>query len=200
MSEIVKLKTENVSVGDIVLDTTMTSPGIDKKIVSEKGVSAYIAEQISTVTGEIGTHVDSTSNPHSVTKTQVGLSNVVNLDLSTGAISYIIFGNGSAITTGIKDDIIIPFNLTINSITLLADQTGSIVVDIWKDTYENFPPTDSESITASATPTITTDIKSTDSTLTGWTKTCVAGDILRINVDSCTDIEKCTVNIGYVRT
>ncbi|GAI77252.1 unnamed protein product, partial [marine sediment metagenome] len=47
-------------------------------------------------------------------------------------ITFIIDGGGSAITTGEKGHLRIPFACTINRVTMLADQSGSIVVDIWK--------------------------------------------------------------------
>jgi len=78
---------------------------------------------------------------------------------------------------------------------VLADQTGSIVVDIWKDSYANFPPTDADSITASAPPTISSAQKSQDSTLTGWTTSISAGDILAFNVDSCSTIARVTLSL-----
>ena len=49
------------------------------------------------------------------------------------SINFIIDGGGSAITTGIKGFIEIPFAMTIEGWTILGDQSGSIVVDIWKD-------------------------------------------------------------------
>jgi len=110
-------------------------------------------------------------------------------------LDFVIDGGGSVITTGIKGDLEISFACTIKQVTMGADQTGSIVVDIWKDTYANFPPTNADSITASAVPTITTDDKSQDSTLTGWTTSISAGDWLRFNVDSVTDIERVTVSL-----
>ena len=116
-----------------------------------------------------------------------------------GGINFIIDGGGSAITTGIKGDIEIPYDCTIQSITLLADQSGSIVIDIWKDSYANYPATDVDSITASAVPTISSATKSTDSTLTGWTKTLSAGDILRFNVDSITTCERVTLSLKVKR-
>ncbi len=102
------------------------------------------------------------------------------VDRSTGRVSlpatpelatltFVIDGGGAAIATGIKGDLEIPFACTINQVTLLADQSGSIVVDIWKDTYANYPPTGADSITASAKPTISAAAKSQDATLTGWT-------------------------------
>ena len=111
------------------------------------------------------------------------------------AIEFIIDGGGLVIPAGIKGDLEIPFACTIKRATLLADQSGSIVIDIWKDAYANFPPTDADSITASAPPTITTATKSQDSTLTDWTKAITAGDILRFNVDSITDIQRVTVSL-----
>ena len=110
------------------------------------------------------------------------------------AIQFIIDGGGSAITTGVKGDLRIPFGCTINRVTMLADATGSNVTDIWKDTYANFPPTDADSITASAPPTITSSNKSEDTTLTSWTTSITAGDILRFNVDSNSTITRLTVS------
>jgi hypothetical protein len=116
------------------------------------------------------------------------------------SITFIIDGGGSAITTGIKGDLEIPFACTIGRVTMVADQSGSIVVDIWKDMYVNYPPIDADSITASAPPTITTATKSQDSTLTGWTKAIAAGSILRFNVDSCATIERCTLALKANKT
>ena len=116
------------------------------------------------------------------------------------ALEFIIDGGGSAITTGIKGDLEVAFACTIKSARLLADQTGSIVIDIWKDSYANFPPTDGDSITASAPPTISSGVKDQDLTLTGWTKTLSKGDILRFTVDSITSIERCTVSLAVDKT
>jgi len=105
------------------------------------------------------------------------------------AIAFFIDGGGSAITTGIKGAIRIPFKCEILSVSLLADQSGSIVIDIWKDTLANYPPTNADSITDSTPPTISTDTDSEDTTLTSWTKAIASGDVLMFNVDSVTDIE-----------
>ena len=114
-------------------------------------------------------------------------------------IGYVIDGGGATITTGIKGDLSIPFACTIVSVSLLADQAGSIVIDIWKDSYANFPPVVGDSITAAAKPTITAAIKSEDTTLTGWTTAIAAGSILRFNVDSVTTIQRCTLALKAIR-
>src|SRR5690606_9777362 len=70
------------------------------------------------------------------------------------AIVLIIDGGGSAITTGVKADIPIEFDATITGWTLVADQAGTIQIDLWKDTLANFPPTDADSITGAAPPAL----------------------------------------------
>jgi hypothetical protein len=112
---------------------------------------------------------------------------------ATRAVGITIDGGGAAITTGVKGDIYIPYSGTITAVTMLADQSGSAVVDIWSDAYGNYPPTVADTITASAKPTITTATKSQDTTLTGWTTTITAGDTLRFSVDSATTIERLTL-------
>jgi len=123
----------------------------------------------------------------------------INATHKTGTIQVIIDGGGSVITTGIKGDIEIPIACTITAATLLLDQSGSIVIDIWKDTYANFPPTDADSITAAAPPTVSTATKSQDTTLTGWTTSITAGDVLRFNVDSITTATRATLSLKYVK-
>lgn len=102
---------------------------------------------------------------------------------------------GSPISTGIKGDIVVPYAGTIQRVSLLADQSGDIVVDIWKDTYANYPPVVGDSITASAKPTLSSATKYEDATLTGWTTAVAAGDILRFNVDSAATVTRVQVTL-----
>ncbi len=124
----------------------------------------------------------------------------VSANIRTAALTAVIDGGGAVISTGIKGDLRIPFGCVIQSVTMLADQTGSAVVDIWKDTYANFPPLVGDSITAAAKPTISSNNKSEDTTLTGWTTAITAGDILRFNVDSATTIQRLTVVLEVLKT
>jgi hypothetical protein len=116
-----------------------------------------------------------------------------------GAVGILIDGGGSVITTGVKGFLRIPFACTITGVTLLSTDAvataGSIVVDIWKDTYANYPPTVADTITASAKPTLTSANKSEDVTLTGWTTAITAGDILGFKVDSATSVTKILLSL-----
>ena len=67
---------------------------------------------------------------------------------------------------------------------LATGTSGSAVVDVWVDSFANFPPTDADTITASAPPTLSSQVASEDATLTGWTVSLSAGDVLGFNLDS----------------
>lgn len=125
------------------------------------------------------------------------------IEVTSVGINFVIDGIGAEIVPGIQGYIEIPFDCTIVQASLLADQTGSIVVDLFKSAYADFdPPTtpdSSDKITASAPPTIAADTKDQDTTLTGWTTSLVEGDILAVNVNSVTDIERCTLSLRVTR-
>lgn len=124
---------------------------------------------------------------------------IVSADLPTAvktrAITFAIDGGGVALTTGVKADVYVPYACTITAVTMLADQSGSCVVDIWKDTYANYPPTVADTITASAKPTISAATKSQDTTLTGWTTSISASDTLRFNIDSASTLTRLVLTL-----
>jgi hypothetical protein len=116
-----------------------------------------------------------------------------------GAVGLVIDGGGAVITTGVKGFIEVPFACTITAVTLLSTDAavtpGSIVIDIWKDTYANYAPTVADTITASAKPTLTSAIKSRDTTLTGWTTAIAAGDILGFSVSSAAIVTRVALSL-----
>lgn len=122
---------------------------------------------------------------------QVNGSNELEVIGGGGVLRTVIYeldGGGSALTGSFTRYVRVPFTGTITKWTLLADAAGSIVIDVWKDTFANFPPTDADSITAGNEPELSTDNEAEDSTLTGWTLSVTAGDVLGFNVDSVSGI------------
>lgn len=117
-----------------------------------------------------------------------------------GGFTVTFDGGGSTLVVGSKVYVFMPYAGTITKITLIADVSGSVVLDIWKDTYTNYPPTIADTITASAKPTLSSAQKGQDSTLTGWTKTFSAQDTFVINVDSCSTITKLTLIVEATRS
>lgn len=119
-------------------------------------------------------------------------------------LQFVIDGGGSVLTTGIKGYMVVDFACVIQQASLLADQSGSVVVDLFLCTYAAFaPPTHpavADKITGSAPPTITTALKSQDATLTGWTTAVPAGSIIGFNVNSVTSITRVTVDLKALRS
>jgi hypothetical protein len=116
-------------------------------------------------------------------------------ELSTQSFGVTVDGGSSAITTGVAGYVQVPYDCVIKSWTLLADQSGSIVFDLWKSDYATSPPTISNTITASAKPTLSSVQKNTDSILTGWTTAVAAGDVIGFNIDSAVTVTKVTLSI-----
>ncbi len=117
----------------------------------------------------------------------------------TQTIGIVIDGSGTVITTGVKGFIQIPVNSTIVGWTILSTDasvtSGSIVFDLWKDTYANYPPTIADTITASAKPTVTTSTKATSTSVGTWTTSVTAGDVIGFNVDSVSSFTRVVLEV-----
>jgi len=70
---------------------------------------------------------------------------------------------------------------------------GDIQIDVWTDTFANFPPEDADSITGGNEPKLVNQEKNTDSTLAGWTVDVVSGEWIKFNVDSVNGIQQATL-------
>jgi hypothetical protein len=121
---------------------------------------------------------------------------------------YLVFemdGGGDVLTVGDRADLRVPFACTITKWTLLgrgatASSTGSIVVDVWKDTFAAAPPTGGDTITGGDEPTISATTKAESSSLGSWNTTINAGDTLRINIDSVSSFLRATLVLEVTMT
>jgi len=121
--------------------------------------------------------------------------------IQNGVILAIIDGGGSAITTGKKIHIEVPFACTLNRYTMIADQAGAIVIDVNRSTYADFPTTASICGSGKECTIAATNQKSQDVDIADWTSVAVAaGDILEFEVDSCTTITRVTLSLKFTRT
>lgn len=127
--------------------------------------------------------------------TSGGTTTTLKTAAKTRPITFAVDGGGSALNVGTQADVYVPYACTITAVTMLADQTGDVEVDIWKAAFGAFPPTIADTITASALPTITASDNSQDVTLTGWTTSISAGDTLRFNVDSASAITRLSLTL-----
>lgn len=197
----------------------------NKQAIQENAVDAFVVEK------EDGTDVlvvDTTNKEveiHNGGKIRVfsdaGTTEVASIDGATGNIqtdgivtvsggrvvgdtsvwSVVIDGGGSTIGTGVKFDVEVPYNALITAWDALGDQIGSIVVDIWQDTYANFSPTNADSICGAEKPTISASTKGQDTSLNSGNGWAVTKDrILRFNVDSVTTLQRVTIALKVTRT
>lgn len=152
------------------------------------GASTYIQNSASLQSG-------ATSYPNFIYTSSITVLNGV-VAGSTAQITMVIDGGGSAITTGEKSWVVIPYNAQILGWEITGDTSGSIVVDVWKDTYANYPPTVADSIAGSEKPTLSAATKNQDHSLTTWTTLLItAGDYIKFNVDSAATVTRISLVI-----
>jgi hypothetical protein len=95
---------------------------------------------------------------------------------------------------------LVPFPGIITGWTLLGNGVGSIELDLWKSTYASYPPVEANSIVGGNYPALASANKNRDTVLSGWNTTLAEGDVLRINVRSCSGLTKVTLQLEVQRT
>jgi hypothetical protein len=200
--------TTSISNGDLSGDITtsgtlVTAIGANKVTTTTINASAVTLAKIANAAANskwLGSGASGSGSAYTENSFGSGLS-VASTTLSastpvlTRAITLAMTGGGSALPTGIAADVYVPYACTITGVTMLADQTGSVIVDIWKVAYGSYPATVTNTITASDLPTISSGVTSQDTTLTGWTTSISAGDTLRFNVNSVTAITRLNLTL-----
>jgi hypothetical protein len=108
----------------------------------------------------------------------------VKTDLALERTITFVVNESPTISTGGKNytRVIAPFTGTIVRWKLIADASATATVDVWKDAAAI--PTNSNTITASAKPSLSAAQFNSSSTLTGWTTSVTEGDILIMETES----------------
>ena len=107
----------------------------------------------------------------------VALANTADL---TRTINYVVDNGSRPMTIGNKGYLTIDVTGNIQSFILLADNIGTLELDIRKCNFDDFPA--GVSICGNSRPELNNEVKKSDITLTGWTKQLNAGDILQYEV------------------
>ena len=107
----------------------------------------------------------------------VALANTADL---TRTINYVVDNGSRPMTIGNKGYLTIDVTGNIQSFILLADNIGTLELDIRKCNFDDFPA--GTSICGNSRPELNNEVKKSDITLTGWTKQLNAGDILQYEV------------------
>jgi hypothetical protein len=112
-----------------------------------------------------------------------------------------VIGNGETVVqTGVAIYAArLDFDGEIQSVALYADQSGSIQLDIWKVAHSGYPSDNADSICGGNEIALSSEQSTLDDTLTDWTKTVSAGDVLTINVDSASTVTMVTLCLKIKR-
>lgn len=116
-----------------------------------------------------------------------------NIALKT--ITCVFDGQGTAPTAGTIRYLVCNASGTLIGWRIVGDVTGSAVVDVWKIAYGASLPTVANTIAASAKPTLSSAKINKDDTLTGWTTSVTADDILGFKVDSASTLTTVTIEL-----
>jgi hypothetical protein len=213
-----ELKVKDNSIGSTQLDaatdtvlsnstTHIASNGSDHSFINQdvtiSGTPSFASVSATTMTQNGNLVVDNQSVDNVTIEsdsTTGGAELKLTDEMKVDNIPFRLNGNGFAIVAGTKYPVVeVPWNCTIVGARILLDQSATMTVDIWKDTYANYPPTNAQSITAAAPIGSTAAVKGEDTTLTGWNTTLLEGDILLINVDANDNAQFATIVIDVRR-
>jgi len=120
------------------------------------------------------------------------------LGASQGSVSVTFTGNGGSISLGSKGYVSIPYAATITQWSLITSTTASMVIDVRRASYANFPTT--TSIAGTDLPTLTNQTKNLSTALTGWTTSIATNDILEFVVNSNSGIAFATLNLRLTKS
>ncbi len=114
-------------------------------------------------------------------------------------ICFSLDGNGSAIAAGgtwyLSN---INYAGTITAWDIVADASGSIVIDVWK--VNAAVPTVANTITASALPALSSAQSAFAGAISGWTTSIAANDVFAFKVNSASTVTKVSLTIQVTAT
>lgn len=170
--------------GDVWVDTSAT-PHLLK--VYESGAWTQIGASVNTedIQDAVGTFVTAAS-PLTATYNDALNTFVLALTGSDVALNWNL-DEGGVPTVGLKAILYVPFDADISDWKLLSDTAGDISIDVQGSDYSAYP-TFTSLVGAGTKPSLSTAQKATMSSLTSWTTSVTAGDLIAIYVESAADL------------
>jgi len=102
-------------------------------------------------------------------------------------------GQGSTPTVGSVGYAVVPFSGTIDQWHIVANASGSAVVDVWK--AAGTIPINANTIAGSEKPTLSAAQIASDTALSSWTTAVTAGDVFGFELESVTTCTRLTVEV-----
>lgn len=151
-------------------------------------------------TGDMCTNDGSAVN--CTTNTLAELSTALD-NQATKMMSVTITNGDTAIDASVTDPVWcsgrIANNMKITAWYLNCDQSGSIVIDVWKNTWDDTPEANTDSIAGTEKPTLSSDVSNSDTSLTSMTADWDAGEQVCFEIESAATCTKCWLDFyGYL--
>lgn len=102
-------------------------------------------------------------------------------------------------TGGMEVHTRVPWDGEITGWVMTGDGTGSAEVDVWVDSYANYPPAVGDTITAAALPTISAAVKASGSP-TGWSTTVTKGQWMVFHINSVSGLQRLVLDLAIDRS
>lgn len=159
-------------------------------VAGRTGVITLSSEDIGGLGNAATKNVGATANT-------VAAGNDPRFSSSVGIISIttISYFDDSGLTSGLLPLVGgVPYNRNVTGWEVFSTDniSGSLVIDIWSDTYTNFPPTAADSIMGSQKPTISSSTKGQDLSLSPQIL-MTANNNFKINIDSVSGLKGFTL-------
>lgn len=118
---------------------------------------------------------------------------------TTGVLQICIDNGTNDISVNTLCDINVPHDIQIYKWRVLSGDTGSILFNVKKSSYDDFPPSAGDVMHLGSTgPHIIDGIKNKDEDLSDWgSPTAAEGNIIRVGVDSVTGVSKSSLGLYY---
>ena len=151
-------------------------------------------DSIGQLTGDVDTVLATSS-------TEV-MPSTLKANLKTGSCGVTFDGQGGVISNGRTAYVQIPYNGTLTSWTLVAAQSGSCTITVFKDTYANYPPVTTADDIYSAQPALASAIRNQNLTPTyvGSQATVTAGDWIGFTISGVTTVTWVNLSISITKT
>lgn len=112
------------------------------------------------------------------------------------SIGMVFDGGGSTPTPGSVGYVVCPCSGVIDRWDIVADQSGSAVVDVWK--VAGAIPTDANRIAGTEKLTLSAQQLASDTSLSSWTTAVTAGDVFGFELESVTTCTRITAEVRIV--
>lgn len=173
--------------------------------ISSSNVQSAIEEIDADSGATAGTYGDANNIPEITVDAKGKITSITTVAITTPLDEVInksctFDGQGGVITVNSTTTFEVDFTGTIIGWTLLETSNtpvaSSIVLDAWKDTYANYPPTVADTIFGTK-PSLTAATKNQSGVLA---ISVTSGDIIKVNVDSVTSAIKVKLIFHLIRT